>query len=72
MLVGDGSDASCGPQLASQYEFKDGDDEGLVGSSSDNGKCIYDSNVEFGLEVNCSPKSIIDSIYFLTCFTASK
>lgn len=40
MLVGDGNDASCGPQLASQKECSDGEEEGLVGSSSWSGKCI--------------------------------
>ncbi len=28
------------------------------------------SNVRFGLEENCRPKSIVDKLYFLTCLTA--
>jgi hypothetical protein len=62
-LVGEGLDASCGPQLASQKVLKEGVEDGAVGLSSDKGKCLQDSNVEFALEENCRPNSIVDYIY---------
>jgi hypothetical protein len=55
VLVGDGLDASCGPQLESQNELRIEDDDGLLGSSSDTRKCMKDSRLEFGLEENCKP-----------------
>ncbi len=70
VFVGDGWDAYCGPQLASQNELNDGDGDALLGSSSDIGKCINDSRVELGLEENCKPNSIVDRMYLPTCLTA--
>jgi hypothetical protein len=72
MLVGEGLDASCGPQLVSQKLLEAGDVEGTVGSLFDNGKCIKDSKEELGFDVNCRPNSIVDKMYLPTCLTASK
>lgn len=53
-MLMDSFDASCGPQLTSQKVVSDGVVDGEVRSSSDNGKCMKDSNVEFGI-LNLTP-----------------
>jgi hypothetical protein len=62
MLVGDGLEASWGAQLASQKVCREGEDvvvEVEVDPGS-KGKCTKDSKEGLGVEVKCSPNSIVE------------